>query len=158
MQRSRGKQIYSASLLLFIGAIYLAAQADSFFSVGSVYVDGDIIKLSKNEFLSHLRTVITVVLCFSGGLLLLRNKKIGWIMAQSLLLLLLTIGCGILASNFTAFNSSILLLIGAIFMLLLAVIFLFLRQTRQRFLLTGKDVLSMVLLYAILTAFYFFLQ
>jgi Ca2+/Na+ antiporter len=79
-------------------------------------------------------------------------------MAQSLLLLLLTIGCGILASNFTAFNSSILLLIGAIFMLLLAVIFLFLRQTRQRFLLTGKDVLSMVLLYAILTAFYFFLQ
>jgi hypothetical protein len=158
MQRTKAREIYSASLLLLIGTIYLAAQADSFFSVGSVYVEGDVIKLSRNEFLSHLRTVITVLFCFTGGISLLRTKKGGWIISQSILLLLLSIAVGILISNFTDFTSSILFLVAAIVLLLLAIVFLVLKPTRDRFLITVKDLLSSFVLFLILAGFYFFLQ
>jgi hypothetical protein len=158
MQKRSGKEIYAASLLLLIGTIYLAAQADAFFSIGSVYVEGDVVKISKNEFLSHLRTVITVIMCFSGGILLLKVAKAGWIISQALLMLLFAIGSGILISNFTGLHISILVLICGILLLLLAIVFLFLEQIRKKFLITSKDVLFALVLFAALIAFYFFLQ
>jgi hypothetical protein len=90
--------------------------------------------------------------------LLLKTKKNGWIISQALLLLLLSIGCGILISNFTGVSISILMLIGGILLLLLAIIFLFLKQIRQKFVVTGRDVVSALILFAALTAVYFFLQ
>lgn len=158
MQKAKGKEIYAASLLLVIGTIYLAAQTDSFFSIGSIYVEGDTIKLSKNEFLSHLRTVITVILCFVGAILLLKLKTAGWIISQSILLLLFTIACGILISNFNGFNVPILLLVIGILMLLLAIIFLFHHRTREKFGITFKGFLSAIVVFGALTVFYFFLQ
>ena len=60
----KAKEVYTACLILLIGTIYLAAQADSFFSIGSTTVKGDTIQLSKNELLSHTRTMVTIILCF----------------------------------------------------------------------------------------------
>lgn len=158
MPKPNRKEIFSSTLLLLIGTIYLAAQADSFFSTGSIHVEGDVIKLSKNEVLSHLRTVITILLCFSGGILLLRNKRAGWIISQSLLLLLLAILAGILTSNFTGLSGSTFALTGAILLLLLAIFFLFQKQTRDKFMITGKHILSVAVFSLALVAFYFFLQ
>lgn len=158
MPKPERKEIYSATLLLLVGTIYLVAQAGSFFSTGSVYIEGDVIKLSKNELLSHLRTIITILLCFSGGILLLRIKRAGWIISQSLFLLLLAILVGILVSNFSGLSGSMLVLTGGIVLLLLAILFLFQKQTREKFMITGKHTLSAIILFLALAAFYFFLQ
>lgn len=158
MRKASAKEIYVACLILLIGIIYLAAQTDALFSIGSTTVKGDIIQLSKNEILSHLRSIVTVVLCFSGGILLLKTKRTGWVISQSVLLLLFIIASGIFMSNITALNVSGIVLAGGIGLLLLAIIFLLQKQTRQKFTITGKSYLSVFILFVILVIFYFLLK
>lgn len=158
MRKASAKEIYTASLILLIGIVYLVAQADAIFSIGSTTVKGDMIQLSKNEMLSHLRTIITIVLCFSGGILLLKIKKAGWIICQSVLLLLLTIASGIFINNLTRLNSSGLILIAGILLLLMAFIFLLQKKTRQKFMVTKKSYQPVVVLFGVLAIFYFLLQ
>jgi Na+-translocating ferredoxin:NAD+ oxidoreductase RnfD subunit len=157
MRKLNIKEIYVACLILLIGAIYLAAQANAFLSMGSTRVNGDVIQFSKNEMLSHLRGVLTTLLCFSGGILLLKRKKAGWIISLSILLLLLTIASGIFFSNITALNISAILLTGGILLLLLAVIFLLQKQTRDRFMIVRKSFVSAIIFFGMLSSFYFLL-
>lgn len=156
MQKANAKEIYAACLILLIGAIYLAAQSDALFSIGSTTIKGDIIQLSKNEMLSHLRTIITIFLCFSGGILLLKIKKTGWVISQSMLLLLLTIASGILISNWTGLNTSGFLLSGGILLLIMAIAFLLQKKTRRKFEVTQKSYRAVIIIFAILAIFYFF--
>lgn len=158
MQKVNAKEIYAACLILLIGIIYLGAQSDSFFAIGSTTIKGDVIQLSKNEMLSHLRSIVTIILCFSGGVLLLKMKRVGWVISQSILLLLLTIAMGIFISNITGLNTSGIVLAGGIVLLLLAIIFLLQKQSRQKFRVSRKSYVAVIILFAILTAFYFFVQ
>src|SRR5688500_9973308 len=95
MRNENANILYNTSLILLIGTIYLAAQIDAIFSMGSTKVHGDTIQFSKNEALSHLRSILTIILCFSGGILLLKARKVGWVISLSVLLLLITIAAGI---------------------------------------------------------------
>jgi hypothetical protein len=158
MRKANAKEIYVAGLILLIGLVYLAAQADALFSIGSTRVKGDMIQLSKNEMLSHLRTILTIVLCFSGGILLLKIKRAGWVISQSILLLLLTIASAILISNITVLNTSGIVLVGGIVLLLLGIIFLLQKQTLQKFGVTQKSYLSVLILFGMLAGIYFLLQ
>ncbi len=158
MRKANAKEIYVASLVLLIGVIYLAAQADALFAIGSTRIKGDVIQLSKNEMLSHLRSILTIVLCFSGGILLLKTKTWGWIISQSILLLLTTIASGIYISNISGLNLSGIILMTGLLMLLLALIFLNLPQVRKRFMISKKSYLSVVILFVVLAGFYFLLQ
>jgi hypothetical protein len=158
MRKSNFKEIYTACLLLLIGVVYLAAQGGAFLSRGSTRVDGDIVQFSWNEMLSHLRSIITILLCFSGGILLLKIRRAGWIISQSLLLLLLTIATGIFISNMTALGILVIVLAAGILSLFLAITFLLQKPTREKFMVTWKTFLSSIVLYAILVAFYFLLQ
>ena len=157
MQKPNGKEIFSASLLLLIGVIYLAAQADSLFSIGSTTVKGDTIQLSKNEVLSHLRSIVMIVLCLTGGILLLKIKQAGWIISQSLVLLLLTIASGVYFTNYGELMA-LPFLFGAMLLLFIAFIFLLQKQTRQKFMIGRDSYLAVVIIFAILVVLYFFLQ
>ena len=158
MRKANTKEIYTACLILLIGSIYLAAQAGAWFAIGSTTIRGDVIQLSKNEMLSHLRTIITIILCLTGGILLLKGKKAGWIISLSILFLLLTIASGIFVSNIGGLNTSAGVLIFGICLILLGIIFLIHRQTRQRFMISSKTYVPVVVLFAALAIFYFFLQ
>ncbi|MBC7828106.1 MAG: hypothetical protein H7122_10185 [Chitinophagaceae bacterium] len=158
MRKASAKEIYASCLILLIGIVYLAAQTDALFSIGSTTVKGDMIQLSRNEILSHLRTVLTIILCFSGGILLLKIKTTGWIISQSILLLLLTIASGIFISNITGLNTSGIVLAAGMILLLSAILFLLQKQTRQKFTITKKSYMSVMILFAILAVFYFLLQ
>ena len=158
MRKSNAKEIYAASLILLIGTIYLAAQVAALFSMGSTTVKGDIIQLSKNEILSHTRSILTIVLCFSGGILLLRTRRAGWIISLSLLLLLIAIASGIFLSNITGLDASGIAMTIGIFLLLMAIIFLVQTRTRQKFSITKKSYLLVFILFAALALFYFVLQ
>ena len=155
MRKAKVKEIYTASLILLIGTIYLAAQIDAIFSMGSTRVNGDTIQLSKNEVLSHLRSILTIILCFSGGILLLKARRAGWIISLSVLLLLITIASGIFVSNITGLNFSAIVLMVGIFLLLLATIFLLQSRAREKFSVTRKTYLSVFILFMILAMFYF---
>ena len=157
MQKPNGKVIFSASLLLLIGVIYLAAQADALFSIGSTTVKGDTIQLSKNEVLSHLRSIVTIVLCLAGGILLLKIKQTGWIISQSMVLLLLTIASGVYLTNYGELMA-LPFLFGAMLLLLTAFIFLLQKQTRQKFMVGRNSYLAVIIIFAILVVLYFFLQ
>ena len=158
MRKVNAREIYAASLILVIGIIYLAAQVASLFSMGSTTIKGDIIHLSKNEILSHTRSILTIVLCFSGSILLLRARTAGWIISLAILLLLATISSGIFLSNVTGLNFSGIILIVGIFLLVLAIIFLVQAGVRQKFSVTKKSYLSVFILFAVLAFFYFVLQ
>ena len=158
MRKSNAKEIYAASLILLIGIIYLAAQAGALFSMGSTTVKGDMIQLSKNEILSHTRSILTIVLCFSGGILLLKARTAGWIISLALLLLLITISSGIFLSNITGLNASGIAMTVGIFLLLLAIMFLLQARARQKFSVTKKSYLFVFILFAVLAFFYFVLQ
>ena len=158
MRKANAKEIYAACLILLIGIVYLAAQTDALFSIGSTTVKGDTIQLSKNEMLSHFRSILTIIFCLSGGILLLKRKRAGWIISQSILLLLLTIASGILISNFKALNILNIVLIAGMLLLFLAILFLVQKQTRQNFMITAKSYVSVFILFAILAVFYFLLQ
>ena len=154
----KAKEVYTACLILLIGTIYLAAQADSFFSIGSTTVKGDTIQLSKNELLSHTRTIVTIILCFVGGILLFRKRRNGWIVSLAVLFLLLSIAVGIFLSNITDLNTAGMLFAVGILMLLMATIFLLQKGTRQRFQVGMSSYLVMIVLFAALALFYFVLQ
>ena len=158
MTREKGKIIYVASLVLLIGIIYLAAQTDSLFSIGSTRVKGDVIELSKNELLSHFRSVLTIVLCFSGGILLLKNKTAGWIISQSILLLLSTIATGIFISNVSSLGVSGVLLVILVVLLLSAIYLLNMASTRRRFTVSFRSYVTVIVLFIALALFYFLLQ
>ena len=158
MRKPGAKEIYSASLILLIGTIYLAAQADAIFSIGSTTVKGDTIQVSRNEMLSHLRSILTIILCFSGGILLLKIRKAGWVISLSILLLLLAVATGIFLSNISGLNLSAVVLIAGIFLLLVAIVFLLQSRSRKKFLVTKKSFLSVFVLFAVLVLFYFVMQ
>lgn len=158
MQKANAKEIYTASLIFLIGTIYLVAQTDAILSLGSTKIKGDIVQFSKNEILSHLRSILTIVLCFSGGILLLKARTGGWIISLSVLLLLLTIASGIFLSNITGLNFSAIVLMAGIFLLLMAIIFLLQSRVRQKFSVTKKTYLSVFILFTILAVIYFVLQ
>ena len=160
MTKSRGnaKTIYVASLVLLTGLIYLAAQTDALFSIGSTRVKGDVIELSKNEMLSHFRSLLTIVLCFTGGVLLLKTRTAGWIICHSVLLLLSTIAIGIFISNVSSLNISGVLLIIVIVLLLSAIFLLNMVGTRRKFMVSFRSYVSVIVLFIALALFYFLLQ
>jgi len=158
MQKKNIKEIYVECLVLFVGIVYLLAQIDSLFSIGSTTVTGDTVQISKNEILSHVRSIITIFFCFAGGILLIKHRRTGWILSQAILLLLLTILSGIFFSNISFLNISAIILVIGMFLLLLAIYFLVGKDTRQKFSITWKSYLLVLLLFASLAAFYFLLQ
>lgn len=151
------KQLFIGILVLLIGIIYLAAQADSFFSVGSTRVKGDVIELSKNEILSHTRSILTILLCFTGAILFFKRRTGGWIITGSILLLLLVIALGILINNFSP-TFSVGILGFAVLILFLALLFLFQKNMRIRYNVKKKSFGSMIILSGMLVVIYFVLQ
>lgn len=158
MARKNGREIYVSGMILLIGSIYLAAQADTLFSIGSTRREGDTILISRNELFSHLRTIIIILLCFTGGIAMLRSKTIGWIINLAVILLLLTIVAGIYESNIKGVEVAGLVLIGGIILLLMAMIFLLQKSMRYKYGINNKSYYSVGILYALLILFYFFLQ
>lgn len=158
MRKANAKEIFAAFLVLLTGGVYLAAQADALFAIGSTTIKGDVIQLSKNELFSHLRTIITIVLCFAGGVLLLKRNKAGWVICVAILCLLLTIAVGIFLSNVQTVNAAAFVLLLMIVLLLMSVIFLLLKPTRNRFNVMPKNYFQVLVFFSVLVAFYFFLQ
>jgi hypothetical protein len=97
-------------------------------------------------------------LCFSGGILLLKSRRAGWVISLSILILLITIAAGIFLSNISGLNVSGIALIIGIGLLLLAIVFLLQSRAREKFFVTKRSFVSVFVLFAVLVFFYFVLE
>ena len=156
------REKYAAYLLAFLGTIVLLMQIMSFLSSAprTTSVEGDMLRVSKSELLSYLRTVITIILSYAGATLLFRKKHVGWIIGFAMLLLFTGILSALLFSLLRTenFSYSLLMLIAAICIVLMGVIFLLLKETRQKFMAGKKSFLLAIALSILLVAVYFGLQ
>ena len=162
MQKTNRKIKYVAFLLFLMGTLYLVLQVLSMITAQSrsSSIRGEMIHLSKNEFFSDLRTLLTILFCLAGGIFLWRNKRIGWILGSAVLFLFTIIIAGILlsAARMNIFDASFIIGILSLLLLISAFIILWLKETRQQLLVTGKTYMQMIFLVLFLAVFYFWLQ
>jgi lysylphosphatidylglycerol synthetase-like protein (DUF2156 family) len=154
-------QKFSAILLLVAGFIYLALWLVSIFSEKTSFINvtDDKVSMKMSEFLSHIRTIITIVLALGGGFLILRKRRAGWIMGMVVLILLLIISGGTCYQAFKL-KEPVLIAIATIFwlMILLSIAFLVRPSARQKFNINKTAITIAVSLSVLLATFYFFVQ
>jgi hypothetical protein len=155
------REKYAGILVLIIGIIYLIFQVSDFASsrAGAYAVKDGALQVSTSELLNHARTIFTILLAISGGLLLLNGKKAGWVIGLPILSLLTLIVAGILAYNFRTTGNTQKIMGGvALFILLLAILFLLLPSARKKYKVGKYTYLPTLVLLVVLAALYFFLQ
>ena len=155
------REKYAGILVLIIGIIYLLLQVIDFLSSKSnAYAIKDgAVQITTSELLNHARTILTIILSITGGLLLLKGKRAGWVIGVPILLLLTLIAGGILFANFKildTLNKSVG--ITGVVILLLAVLFLLLPSARIKYKVGKRTYLPTFILLIALAAMYFFLQ
>lgn len=154
------REKYAGILVLIIGILYLIFQVFDFASskAGAYAIKDGALQVSTGELLNHARTIFTILLAISGGLLLLNGKRAGWIIGLPILALLTLIVGGILAYNFRTTGNAQKIMGGAgLFILLLAILFLFLPSARKKYRVGKFTYLPTLVLLLVLAALYFFL-
>lgn len=155
------REKFAGILVLIIGIIYLLWQVSDFASskAGAYAVKDGAIQITASEFLNHARTILTIILALTGGWLLLKGKRAGWVIGVSLLLLINAIAIGIMISGFSL-TSTTEKAIGLVFLaiFLLALLFLLLPSARLKYKVGKRTYLPTLLLIVALVGLYFFLQ
>lgn len=155
------REVYAGTLVLLIGTVFLIAQVVSKLSsrASSYTVQHDVISINRDELYTDLRGVLTVVLGMLGGVLLLRKKRSGWIMSFALLVICAIIAGGSLYQlvQLHTFDMGFMLVAGATFLLLAAIIFLLVPSTCRKMKVGKMTFLPSLLLIAVLLGIYFFL-
>jgi hypothetical protein len=155
------REKYAGILVLIIGIIYLLLQVIDFLSSKSnaYAVKDGAVQISTSELLNHSRTILTILFAITGGILLLKGKRTGWIIGVSILLLLTTILVGIMVASFPIVGIAQKMIgITFIVVLLLALLFLLLPSARMKYKVGKRTYLPTLVIYIALAAMYFFLQ
>ncbi|RYG00804.1 MAG: hypothetical protein EOO02_14120 [Chitinophagaceae bacterium] len=155
------REKYSAIILLIIGVVYLAVWLISIFSetTGFVQVNEKQISMNTAELLNHIRTLLIIIFSIGGGFGLFRLRRFGWILANVIFLLFLTIvSGGIYQALKLADTTLIVIACTGATVLLLAVIFLWLPSARLRLSITRSDMITAAALSVVMTAFYLLAQ
>jgi hypothetical protein len=164
MQKLSWREKYAGILVLLIGLIFLVMQVASLLSNTShpyAFNNGSLV-IDRNELFSDVRTFSIVLAGILAGVLLLKGKRFGWMLGVPILLALITLIILMPAEQFLKTKKlNVNALIGpgiAVFLLLLAVIFLFLRSARQKYRVSKSIVLLTLVLFGGLIGAYIVLQ
>lgn len=155
------REKFAGILVLIIGIVYLLWQVADFLSSKSdaYAVKEGSIQISKSELMNHVRSIISILLALTGGWLLLKGKRAGWMISVPLLLLLNIIAGGVMISGY-AMADNLTKIVGGImvFILLLALIFLLLPSARLKYKVGRNTYVTTITLIVLLIMLYFFLQ
>jgi hypothetical protein len=143
------RELYSGSMVIFIGLFYLVAVASGLFNTRSLTA------LGWQDIKQGLLAVFFII----SGILFLRKKAAGWIFTAGILLnFVLVIGVIIisLASSgpFVSYAALQLMLLP---LFLLAFIFLFRKETRKKYRVNNKSYLLTLGVYLLVITVYFLL-
>ena len=147
--------IFSIGIMLIILLVLSVVSSQS-----SVVSDqGNTFTIRKSELLNYARFIITIVLALSGGILLFRQRKWGWIIGMPFLLF-----STFLAGYFIWFLyvmsliPSFIMAIILFLVLLSALVFLLLPSARKKYRVGNHTWLPTLVFLAAICALYFFLQ
>lgn len=155
------KEKFASAIIIGIGIMLIILLVMSVVSSQSSVVSdhGNTFTIRKSELLNYARFIITILLALSGGILLFRQRKWGWIIVVSFLLF-----STFLAGYFIWFLyvmdliPSFIVSIILFLVLLLAVVFLLLPSTRKKYKVGNHTWLPTLVFLAAICALYFFLQ
>lgn len=155
------REKYAGILVLFIGFVYLAWQAIDFLSSksGAYTVKDGSFNINTSELFNHIRSIVSIILALTGGFLLLKGKRVGWVIGVAFLLLLLIIASGIMIAGYAIADNQSKIIGGSfVCLLLMAFVFLLLPSARLKYKVGKRTYLPTVVLLLILAVLYYFLQ
>jgi hypothetical protein len=160
MPKAGWREYIIAVFLLLAGLTYLVLQLISISRADSstINADAEVIHINRYAFLNELRVYLTIACCITGGVLIMKLKKAGWILSLCMILLFTSISVGATINLFVLGidDASRYLLLGAS-VLLLALLGLHL-SLHKKFVLKKNDWIKAILLCTSLGLFYFLLQ
>lgn len=155
------KEKFAAVVIMGIGVLLIILLVMSVVSSQSSVISdhGNTFTIRKSELLNYIRFVLTIILAISGGILLFRQRKWGWIIGVPFLLF-----SSFLAGYFIWFLyvmgliPSFIVSIFVFLVLVLALAFLLLPDARKKYKVGNHTWLPTLVFLAAIGALYFFLQ
>lgn len=159
-QALTGREKYIVALMYIIGGMFLILQVVSILSSKSTIfnsADG-MVSINRNELLSFLRVLTTIILSFAGAILFTKRKAAGWSINLAVLIFFTILLGSMLYTNYH--TPDLGMGIGGFVMLLLivAILFLLFRNTRVKYKVNRSSVIGAVSLLLFLLGFYIYLQ
>ena len=160
MTKADWREYLVAIVLFFIGTIYLIMQVIGLFrgDGNAVSSDAQAIHFNKYALLNEIRTYVTIGSCLAGAILLLRQKRWGWILCLSMILLFLVIAvAGFLSLQSTGYDLGTLLIVGTgtlFFIFELGILL----SLSKKFAMQLRHWLISIIYCGVLAIFYFVLQ
>jgi len=163
MEKLSWKEKYAGILVILITIIFALMQLASSFgeSAHAYTIQNGSFQINKNEFYTDLKTWSVVLAGIIAGWCLLAGKRLGWMLGLPILLFLTTV-IGVMVTEqvlkVKKFDRSMIGFGVAIFLLLLAILFLLLPSARQKYRVNKVIALLTLVLFIGLGGAYFFLQ
>jgi hypothetical protein len=163
MNKLSWKEKYAGILVLFISIVFLLMQVASLFGErsGPYSIQNGTFVINKNEFFTDLKTYSLILAGIIAGWCLLKGKRLGWMLGLPILLFTIAI-IGLTAAEqgmkVKKFDNSMIGFGVAMFLILLAILFLLLPSARQKYRVNKMVFLLTLLLFAGLGGAYLFLQ
>lgn len=159
MRKAGWREYAIASILLLAGLVYLILQVLAMLKGDrAIRSDADTIHINKFEALNYLRTGITIAACLFGAILLVRQRKSGWMLALAMLLLFSIIAVAGLVSivSMRLFDAGFYVVLGGASLLVFLLVSLF--SLSKKFVVKKNDWIRVILLCTLLGVIYFWLQ
>jgi hypothetical protein len=155
------KEKYSALILLIIGGFFLITQTIGFISSQSERFtsEGNKVSFNLTELTEDLKIYIVVIMAIVGGILLLKGKRLGWIIGLPVLVWYTILAANgiVMAIVLRTFDISFLLVIVGFTILALAVTFLYTKSARTKYKVGKQTYLPTFLILLAIVAIYFWL-
>jgi hypothetical protein len=156
------REKFAATLVLLIGIIVLMMQVFALISSKDDTIseaNGAFI-VKKGDLFTHIRTWLTILVALTGGMLLLKGKKLGWMLGMALLLfftVLALYGVALLTVK-KSFTGEFKVVSALAALLLIAIVFLGLPSARSKYRVGPKTWWPTLFIFMAIAAVYFFLQ
>ncbi len=161
MQKLSWREIYAGIMVLIIGCMVLILQVSNMMSSkahGFAISNGEFI-INKSEIFNDLRSYLTILIGLLGGFLLIRQKRMGWVIGMPLLLLFTIVSGGVAATYALAkdYGMPFKMSAGISFLVLVAAIFLLLPSAQEKYRVSKATWLPTLVFFMAITAVYRFL-
>lgn len=160
-QKAGWKLKFPAILLIAIGIIFLLLQVADFITSKSdrLTVDKNQVSIRLDQLLIDIKTYLIIALALLSGYLLLKSKRMGWIIGMPVLLWYLALSINGIYMSVSLGESSLVLILLIVIVLVLgvAISLLQLRSVREKLRVDRKTYLPTLLLLMAIVSMHFLL-
>ena len=160
-QKAGWKLKFPAILLIAIGIIFLLLQVADFITSKSdrLTVDKNQVSIRLDQLLIDIKTYLIIALALLSGYLLLKSKRMGWIIGIPVLLWYLALSINGIYMSVSLRESSLVLILLIVIVLVLgiAISLLLLRSVREKLRVDRKTYLPTLLLLMAIVSMHFLL-